>query len=347
MMTDALGSITCPSGRLVIVDTGYLGLWSGDAPPVADDAVLAGIGDPALRDSIRDAADLAVVGPDAEPAARSFGRQAGQWLYDIPAHGVAGLTAAFTEHCRDHGLDAGLERQESRVPHRERAERCARAGGQEFIMFGVPVVAVGGLPDDREIAVSATRRDFGRLGVRRESVTVELDAGEPVSSRLLGHVGVDAGRLSLADAGALAEWRHDEPLDGLADVAFWGRSLDAAIADLDASPLAKPGEEGVYGWTDLPIGEAVATIETLREWTDAAPDRMLGVDVRPHSHHWQIMAKVRAAEHQAGTIEVGGADVMCFMTDWGDGFFPVYADDDADGRLARLRIVLIVQEEDG
>jgi hypothetical protein len=336
----ALGSITCPSGELVIVDTGYLGLWSGDASPVMDEAVLVGMFDPEVRDSIRAAADFAVIGPDAEAAARTFDRQPGRWLYDLPGHGIEKLTAAFDQHCREHDLDAGLQREGARVPHRERAGRCVRDGGQGFLMHGIPVVAIGGLPTGQEIGVTAVGRDFGRIGTRWESVSINLGSGEPSSSRLLGHVGVDAARLSLADADALAAWWHEEPIDGMADVAFWGYSVHAASDHFGALPLPAPGEDVAYGWTDLPVGEAVDRAIALQEWLDADAERRLAVDFRPHSHHWQVMAQVRATEHEAGTIEVGAARTMCFMTGWGDGFFPVYADHDADGHLIRVRIVL-------
>ncbi|MEU4406396.1 hypothetical protein AB0F88_17885 [Streptosporangium sp. NPDC023963] len=343
MRTDAptlLGSITCPSGQLVIADTGYLGSWSGSAPPVADELALSAVDDPALRESIRAAADLAVAGPDAESAARSFDRQSGTWLYDIPRHGVEQLSGIFAEHCQAHGFAAWLEREEPRVAHRERVERAARAGGSEFIMNGVPVVAIGGLPADREITVTATSRDYGRIGVRWESVSLNVCSTHPVSTRPLGHVGVDAGRLSLVDADALGTWRHEEPLDGMADVAFWGRSVQEAAAHFDASPLVSPGEDGVYGWADLPVDEAAGRAIALQEWRQAVPERMIAVDFRPHSHHWQIMATVRAAEHEAGTIEIDGSLTMCFLTSWGDGLYPVAADHDIDGHLARIRIML-------
>jgi hypothetical protein len=335
-----LGSITCPSGRLVVADTSFLNWWSGDAPPVVDEAMLSPVDDPALRESIRASADLAVAGPDAEPAARSFDRQPGTWLYDIPGHGVEQLTGMFAEHCRAHGFDAWLERLEPRVAHRERVERAVRAGGSDFIMNGVPVVAVGGLPTDREITVTATSRDYGRIGVRWESITLRVGQARPASTRLLGHVGVDASRLSLVDADGLASWRHEEPIDGMADVAFWGRSAREAAAGFGAPLLANAGEEGVYGWADLPAGEAADRAVALQEWKQAGAERMIAVDFRPHSHHWQIMAKVRAAKHEAGTIEVGGTRTMCFMTSWGDGLYPVAADHDAGGHLVQIRITL-------
>ncbi|SPL93315.1 unnamed protein product [[Actinomadura] parvosata subsp. kistnae] len=226
------------------------------------------------------------------------------------------------------------------MAHRERVEHAVRAGGSEFIMSGVPVVAIGGLPTDRGIAVTASSRDYGRIGVRWESVTLRVRSTPPASTRLLGHVGVDAGRLSLIDADGLASWRHEEPLDGLADVAFWGRSEQEAAAGFGAPLLTHPGEEGVYGWADLPVREAADRAIALQEWKQADPERMIAVDFRPHSHHWQIMAQVRASEHEAGTIEVGGTRTMCFLTSWGDGFFPVVAGHDADGHLVQVRILL-------
>ncbi|MFI7419327.1 hypothetical protein [Nonomuraea sp. NPDC049684] len=336
----SLGSITCPSARLVVADTGYLNLWSADAPPAVDEVMLSAIDDPALRESIRASADLAVVGPDAETAARSFDRQRGTWLYDVPGHAVEQLGAIFAQHCQAHEFDAWLERQEPRVAHRERVERAVRAGGSEFIMNGVPIVAIGDVPTDQEIAVTATSRDYGSIGVRWESVILTMRSTQPTSTRLLGHVGVDAARLSLIDADGLASWRHEEPIDGMADVAFWGRSVQEAAAGFGASLLTHPGEDGVYGWADLPVREAADRAIALQEWKQAGAGRMIAVDFRPHSHHWQIMAQVRAAKHEAGTIEVDGTRTMCLMTSWGDGFFPVSADHDADGHLVQVRITL-------
>jgi hypothetical protein len=63
-------------------------------------------------------------------------------------------------------------------------------------------------------------------------------------------------------------------------------------------------------------------------------------DFRPHSHHWQVMAGVRAADHEAATIEVGGATALFAMTSVGDGFFPVDLDVDSDGTPVAVRITV-------
>ena len=170
-----LGLITCPSGRLLIADAGYLGLWSGQEQPGADEAVLAQISDPQVREGVIAAADLEIVGPDAELAARSFNRPAGRWLYDIPAHGMAQVQQDFSAHCARHGFGAHLQPAPRRVPHRERAGRAASEGWGEFLMHGIPVVAVGDLPAGRMFPVTVTLKDFGgRVGVQWEVVTVHV-----------------------------------------------------------------------------------------------------------------------------------------------------------------------------
>jgi hypothetical protein len=128
-------------------------------------------------------------------------------------------------------------------------------------------------------------------------------------------------------------------LDGLADVVFWGRD-EAQIADeFGGIRFDQPGDN-VIGWRDLPVPEAYAKAVALNERHAAEPDRRFAFDFRPHSHHWQVMAAVRASDHQAGTIEVGGARIMFAMTSVGDGWFPVHIDHSADGSIVALRITV-------
>ncbi|WP_285549736.1 hypothetical protein [Actinoplanes regularis] len=47
---------------------------------------------------------------------------------------------------------------------------------------------------------------------------------------------------------------------------------------------------------------------------------------------------MRASEHEAGVIQVGGAGILMAMTSVGDGFFPVHLDVDAAGDPVALRI---------
>ncbi|GHF19139.1 hypothetical protein E5082_16860 [Streptomyces griseoluteus] len=59
---------------------------------------------------------------------------------------------------------------------------------------------------------------------------------------------------------------------------------------------------------------------------------------RPHSHHWQIMRRLRTSEHESGTLDLGPARVLCAMTTCGDGCFPVSADLDAAGDVVAVRV---------
>lgn len=329
-----LGQITCPSGHLVVADGGYLGAWSGERSPADIDPVLLNIDDPQLIREISGAVDFDIVGPDAQAAARAYDRQSGTSLYDVPMSHVHEMPRDFSVFCHEQGFQARAEALAERVPHRERVRRCVTRGDGEFIMFGVPVVAVGGLPTDRVLPVEGTQRDYGEHGVRLQDISVRV-SDEPVTrSELLGRVGVDWARLSFADADALSAWRHLKPVDGKADVAFWGRDADEAAEVHQAGKLP----EGVYGWENLGLEEAIERYEAVESWQEAN-DKRMALDFRPHSHHWQVMRDVRAAETDSGEIEVGGARIVFAMTSWGDGFFPTYADY-ADDKLVAVRTVL-------
>ncbi|MER5275917.1 hypothetical protein ABT025_09170 [Streptomyces sp. NPDC002809] len=333
-----LGEISCPSGVLVVVDGGHLGLWSGERSPAEIDPVLLGIDDPATAAEVRNAVDFAVVGPDASAAARSFGRQPGSMLHDIPASRAVELGRMFDEHCLGAGLDARLEALANRESHARRTRRTAVEGGGGFLMFGVPVVVVGGVPSDAQLPVFASRADFGDgAGPRWSEISVRMSAAEAESSVLLGDIGVDWARVLFGDADALNAWQHDEPVDGLADVAFWGDAAEEAAETFAASELGEPGEDGVHGWTGLAVAEAREKVLAVQSWKEETGRRM-AVDFRPHSHHWQVMRQVRASEVEAGTVEVGDARLLCAMTGWGDGWFPVSADLDASGAVVAVRV---------
>ncbi|MFF4012526.1 hypothetical protein [Streptomyces sp. NPDC001717] len=333
-----LGEISCPSGTLVVVDGGHLGTWSGARSPAEIDPALLGIDDPAMAAEVRNSVDFAVVGPDASAAARTFDRQPGAVLHDIPPSRAGKLESMFDEHCRTTRLDARLAALPSREPHAQRARRTAAQGGGGFLMFGVPVVAVGGVPTDRHLPVLASRVDHGEgVGPRWSEISVRMSEATPQSSVRLGEVGVDWARVLFGDTDALNAWQHDEPIDGLADVAFWGAAAEEAATKFSTPELGEPGEAGVRGWAGLPVAQAWEKARAVQSWKEETGRRMM-VDFCPHSHHWQIMRQVRASEVEAGTVDIGDARLLCAMTSWGDGYFPVFADLDASGAMVALRV---------
>lgn len=319
-----LGEITCPSGELVLMDGGYLGLWSGDRSP-----------DETAEPGSVAAADFQIIGRDAVAAARSFDRQSGLFLYDIPQHGVAKMHALFQEHCEARGFEASLALFGRRVPHRERIRWALTAGDPDFLITGVPVVPVGAVPADRPLPVTATRGGHGW-----QEIHIGLGGGPAVRTRQLGTVLVDHGRFVFADADALASWEHENTLDGLADLVFWGRDEELVAAEFQAARTGTPGDDH-FGWTNLPDEEAYERAVALQHRQHAEPEVKFVFDFRPHSHHWQVMAAVRASAHDAATIAVGGAHVMMAMTSVGDGAFPVHLDLDAAGLPAAIRIAVV------
>ncbi|MFD1323208.1 hypothetical protein ACFQ4H_19140 [Micromonospora sonneratiae] len=322
-----LGEVTCPSGELVLMDGGYLELWSGDRSP---DEV----------DGTKDlpACDFEIVGPDAEAAARSFGRQSGRMLYDIPHHGTDEFWRLFDQHCREHTYDASLCPFPRRISHRDRVRRAITDGDPDFLITGVPVVPVGGVPTDRPLAVTVVRGEWGWSQVR-----IGLREDVAVATRRLGSIGVDYARFVFADADALGSWVHNYPVDGLADVVFWGRDEEQVAAEFGAQRTGTPGDDS-YGWLNLPVRDAYARAVALNDRKNATPDRKFAFDFRPHSHHWQVMASVRASENEAATIEIGGAQIMMAMTSVGDGFFPVDLDVNAAGAPVAVRITVAGDE---
>lgn len=320
-MTDVvLGDVSCPSGQLVLMDGGYLGLWSGERSPDANPDAAAAI-------------DFEITGLDAARAARSFDRQSGRRLYDIPHDAAEKFAAGFDEHCREQGLTASLRPFPQRIPHRERVRHAIAGGDEDFIITGVPVVSIGDVPAAARVTATP-----GQWGWARFRISF---GPEPVAStRQLGAIGVDWARFVFADADALSSWQHEYPVDGLADIVFWGGAEAEQLAvELDAPRPDLPGEPGNFGWVDLPHREALERAIALQDRKQAGELRF-ALDFRPHSHHWQVMAGVRAAEHEAATISVGGADVMMAMTSVGDGHFPVLLHLDAVGRPVAAEIVI-------
>ncbi|BEL06767.1 hypothetical protein Q0Z83_049580 [Actinoplanes sichuanensis] len=322
MATEVLiGAVTCPSGQLVITDGGYLEMWSGARVPDDED---------------HPATDFEVVGPDAEAAAESFDRQTGTRLYDIPAHATAEFVAEFDEHCRAHRHRASLRPFEQQVPHRERVRHAVESREPEFIVMGVPVLPIE-VPADRPLPVTAVPASHGWRSMRIGF------SDEPVAdSWVFGELGIDHARFVFADADALNSWEHVLPLDGLADLVLWGIDEERIATEFEVPRLDDP--EARYGWTDLPVEDAYQRALALESRREEPGAPRFAADFRPHSHHWQVMRAVRAAEHQAGVIRVAGADIMMAMTSIGDGFFPVHLDVDADGLPVALRIEITAED---
>lgn len=322
-----LGEVTCPSGVLLLVDFGLLGLWSGDQAPLMPEWAA-----PAWMVEIANhAVDFEVVGPDAKAAALLYGESSG-YLYDRDAD----FEAAFEERVREEGLDASLRALDERVPHVERVVNAVRgveaAGCVE--LHGAWVACVAGVPQDVTLEVFGEPHEGGADEGRWSAVSLRVPGAAPtVETRSVGTVTVDCARLAFMDVAAVAAWQHTESADGRADYAFWGE--DAADV---ARQVGAPALEGAaYGWADLPEARARELAEPI-EALHASDTLRLVTDFRPHSDHYRLLEPIRASPTESATVSVGHAQVCGFMTTWGDGSFDVERDVDAAGRLVALRV---------
>lgn len=335
---EQLGSVTLPSGTLLIVDGGMLRLWAHDRDPLLPEGVL----DEEGTANVNAGADFFIEGADAERAGRVFDRSwHPRYLYDVPASGIDEMGTLFASCVREHGLDARLVPLEKRVSHYQRVKLALEQGNGvgQMQFHGLWAVAIAGLPRDRALAVEGRRMSDGPDADRwREVSIVGEERALATRTEACGDILVDMARLIAIDLEALSAWEHEETLDGLADYVFWGRDAEEVARRTGATQVQSPGDSAAWGWTDGEVYDVVARGEKVEALK--AGGLKFASDFRPHSHHFQVMREVRASSTGSGCVDVGGARCCMFMTSWGDGCYSVYRDLDERGRVARIRIDL-------
>lgn len=201
-----------------------------------------------------------------------------------------------------------------------------------------PQIVKAKVPADRELSVIGVRVGCGRFSDCWDHVSVVLGDGDVHHSKKLGEVGVDFARLVCMDHAALDQWQHEDSLDGLADVMFWGRDEKALAAAMRA-PRTRDG----HGWSNLTV--AVAEAKLIEAERKKAENKwLLATDFRPHSHHFHALAAARANPKGAGEMDLGSSRMLLFFTSWGDGVYPIYLDTDTDDRPVCVRIQLAAAE---
>ncbi len=199
-----------------------------------------------------------------------------------------------------------------------------------------PAIVFADVPRDRPLPVVGTRVGKGRYADAWEHLAVVVGDGEPTHAKRLGEAGVDFARVVFMDHAALDHWQHDDSLDGKADFVFWGRDAGKLARAIRAPKLP----EG-HGWVNLSVAEAEARSDLAAKWK--ADNRwLLAMDLRPHSHHFQILERARVTG--SGTLELAGTTLLLAFTSWGDGVFPVFVDLDHDDHPVRIRVQLAIPE---
>jgi hypothetical protein len=185
-----IGSVVAPSGKLLIVDPGYLRLWYGTQTPSIPEGILSPDATAAARSSV----DLKLVGPDAERVGRALDLQWDpNFLFDMPGPFVQTQVDRVREKARELGAQAGVEVLPRRVSHRERIDLALDRGDQagEITFNGIWAAVVGNVPTG-QLRLTAELMpeehvEAGRLGC----VTMELREGPAVRTERFGYTMVD------------------------------------------------------------------------------------------------------------------------------------------------------------
>ncbi len=216
---------------------------------------------------------------------------------------------------------------------------AVQKGGYAFEHEGAPGIAVPHLPPGR-YPVSSVRLDDGPFRGLRQAVMVDFVPNpRPARTIELGKVLVDHARLGFFDVDALGAWNEEQPVDGMADVVFWGLHEREVAQRFNAPKL---GEDG-SGFKNLPVAQAEAIGRDL-EAAKSSGQLRFAWDFRPHTHPYYLLSQIRGNANEAGVLDVGGFGVCGFMTSWGDGEFPVMIDLDEQNRPIRCGIFFATNE---
>lgn len=136
-------------------------------------------------------------------------------------------------------------------------------------------------------------------------VAVGLREGDASRKECVGGVDSLGAQFLIADAEAVAQWEQTDTLDGLADFVCWGRDV-AEVCESRGVPRLSEGE---YGWTNLPIDDALRLGAPLEELAEQG-QQLFRTDFRPHSHFFQLLQQMRDSSSQSiGFVEVAGTRV--------------------------------------
>jgi Protein of unknown function (DUF2185) len=152
---------------------------------------------------------------------------------------------------------------------------------------------------------------------RWHSICVEADERPPARTEDVGYVAVDE------PAGVCGPRRPH----GLAYRRLGRRTGRPRVLGRDARILAaRTGaaalDDDAYGWTDLPVQDAVQRARDLYRAKESEGMRF-ALDFRPRDDHHRLLSLATAAPTESASAGIGGYVVCGFFTSWGDAAFPV------------------------
>jgi len=334
-----LGKVTAPSGVLILIDFGLMDLWTHEQPPMVPAGVLS---EEALA-AANNGADFAIEGADALKAGKRFDKQPHPlFLYDIPRHTVDEIKESFASLITKEGLNARLVELDQRVCPRKRVDQAVAhgVGAAEVFLHGIHAIAISGLPANQPLSIEGRPMEEGPFAKHWRDISLIIKPDAMVAeTKKVGHVAVDMGRLMFCDLDSMGEWQHQDTIDGLADLVFWGKDAQRLATKFGAKHI----DGSIYGVINKPIDELAALAFQVQKHLELH-HLVSAIDFRPHSDHWRMLKAVAECETESGDIELGESRCCGFMTSWGDGFFPIFLELDEHDAPVRLRIDLGTEE---
>jgi hypothetical protein len=282
---------------------------------------------------------LKIIGPDALKAGQLFDRNwHPEYIYDIPQDGIKEIKKLFDKLVKRRKLNASIEALDERITHQKRVELALDFGNGagEVSFYSIWGLILGNLPKDQELTIYGERMIDKKWKHYWRWVVMDIQPDiKPETTKLIGHIPVDESNILISDVNILKKLSDHDTLDGLADLAFWGRDVQILAKKMDAYQLS----DNTFGWVDLPINDAIEKGMQIHE-TREQGDFKFAYDFRPHNHKHFIYNQIRSLKTESGVIDLDGATACCFMTSWGDGAFPVIGEFDTKNKLIRVRIDL-------
>jgi hypothetical protein len=334
-----LGKVTAPSGVLILIDFGLMDLWTHDKPPLVPAGVLS---EEALA-AANNGVDFGIEGIDALLAGKKFDKQPHPlFLYDIPRHTVDEIKEGFASLIKKENLNARLVELDQRVCPRKRVDQAVEhgIGAAEVFLHGIHAIAISGLPPNQPLSIEGRPMEDGPFAKHWRDISLIIKPEAVVAQSIkIGHVAVDMGRLMFCDLDAMGEWQHQDTIDGLADLVFWGKDAQRLATKFGAMHI----DGSIFGVINKPIDELAALAFQVQKHLELH-HLVAAIDFRPHSDHWRMLKAVAECETESGDIELGKSRCCGFMTSWGDGFFPIYLELDEKAAPIKLRIELGTEE---
>ncbi len=201
-------------------------------------------------------------------------------------------------------------------------------------------VLFGNIPKQKTFKVWGRRLGKKPFPDLWHTIDIDVNPNSAASgATYMGAVFVEQARLLWGDVQAFDLWKENSSHDGKADVVFWGQDEKKLVETFHAIPVGE-----VWGLTDLSLEEADKKTADMHDVCSKNNWLVMG-EVRVHDWHDKMLKLIdENPTQQSGVMQIESFSVCGFMTQCGDGVFPVFKETSSQGEIVRLRLVLGTKE---